>query len=205
LIFDSQKSVVCDRSCRPLACEVLALLKSANSICTLFAYPLSWRSHFFVIQTRISYQPEKLQLVWESNINRMGLYRSWPNPSIWLSTIPFIHRWTLSAFITINCRIQLSSVFLYRPKPKSKYLSYPPHHFWSSFFLLDVCSSIAEINNQASFSIFPNQPKPKSEISFFSFAPLMLTRLLLDVSLSWMLDSKLQEPRNVRSKLSHNG
>ena len=32
------------------ACDKLELLKSANSVCTPFGCPLSWRSHFFVVQ-----------------------------------------------------------------------------------------------------------------------------------------------------------
>jgi len=37
------------------ACDKLELLKSANSVCTPLVYPLSWRSHFFVIQSGIRY------------------------------------------------------------------------------------------------------------------------------------------------------
>ena len=32
------------------ACDKLELLRSANSVCTPFGCPLSWQSHFFVVQ-----------------------------------------------------------------------------------------------------------------------------------------------------------
>ena len=64
-------------------------------------------------------------------------------------------------------------------------------------FLLDVSSSITEINYQPSFSIGRNRS-------------LKLTlheccTALVDASFSWMLDYDLQKPKYVRSKIGPNG
>jgi len=139
------------------ACDNWELLKSAYSVCTQFAGPPSWRSHFLVVQPESDISQKCCRpfenpksTVWifpvpgwilrfdylQSCISTANLYESQTKPTagtychasfsigrnrkLW--SFFLIHRTLLMLFLSlgclfINCRNQISAVFLYRPKP----------------------------------------------------------------------------------------
>jgi len=135
----------------------------------------------------------------QSNIRRLSLSAE---TAIWFLSFeniaPHLRMFLSLGCLFYNCNSQISGVFLYRKKPQSDFfLSKTLHHIWGCFFLLVVCFTIATVKYQASFSIGRN----RNLISFFQKHCTTFEA----VSFSWMFDSKLQEPKLMRSSMAANG
>ena len=166
-IDNRRRYLVCQKSALSLSrLRQIGAIKIGQQICTQFIDPLSWRSHIFVIQPGIRYWPKTVNH-FENPISTGWVFLVlgrilrfdylqfclssaepyWPkqlSEISFLSTAPLLMLFLSLRCLFINCRDQLSAVFLYRQKLQSAFfLSKTLQHFWGCFFLLDVCFKIA--------------------------------------------------------------